>query len=230
MKSSKNLKYKQEMAVFSVTETNSPWREILHLGKRRTLPKYYEIDNVEEGCFYFLEHGKLRLTATGEDGQERLVMIMEKGVIFGEVLFIHSPIGYYHSLRTISECDVVAFPKSILEDIDFCREHPHLILNLVKSLGIKSGAFFSQIYDSNLLDAEGKICRMIAQIWFEQGEGQTVAPGHSQTDIADILSMHRSTVCRVIRKLRGERVIGTFSKNCLEVIAPETLLERGGLL
>ena len=150
-------------------------------------------------------------------------------MIFGETVFLHKSIDHYHSLRTISICDVVAFPKSILEDLDFCRKYPHLILNLLNSLGIKAGAFFSQIYDSNLLDAQEKICRMIAQIWREQGEDSTVAPGLSQTDIADFLSIHRSSVCRVIRKLRDDNVIGTFSKTRLEIFDPATLLKLGSL-
>lgn len=157
-------------------------------------------------------------------------MIMEEGVIFGETVFLHQSIDHFHSIQTLSECEVVAFPKILLEDVEFCRKYPHLILNLVKSLGIKVGSLFSQIYDSNLFDAKRQICRMIAHIWREQGENETINPNLSQSDMANLLGIHRSSVCRVVRQLRDEGIIGRFSKTRLDIINAETLLELGDLI
>lgn len=225
-----NETYKQALAVFRIRELNAPWREILHLGERKILPKHHELGTPEDETFFFLNKGSLHLSCISEDGQERVVMIMEEGVIFGEITFMHKSRVHFHSLRTLTECEVFIFPNTLLDDTAFCREYPHLILNLVKSLGVKGGAFFSQIYDSNLLDTRGQICRMLTHIWREQGEKTTVNPDLSQVEMATILGIHRSSVCRVIRELRDEGVIGRFSKTRLEVLAPYTLMEHGEML
>ena len=222
--------YKQDLAVFRIRELNAPWREIIHLGERKLLPKHHELGNTGDETFFFLNRGSLRLSCVAEDGQERVVMIMEEGVLFGEITFMHKSSVHFHSLRTLSECEVFIFPNTLLDDVDFCRQYPLLILNLVRSLGVKAGAFFSQIYDSNLLDTRGQICRMLSHIWREQGEAAAVNPDLSQIDVANILGIHRSSVCRVIRELRDEGVIGRFSKTRLEVLQPQALMEHGEML
>ncbi len=222
--------YKQDRAVFRVRELNAPWREVIHLGERKILSRHHEIGSPEEAVFFFLNRGSIRLSCIAEDGHERVVMIMEQGVLFGEITFMHKSSVHFHSLRTLTECEIFVFPNALLNDIAFCREYPHLILNLVHSLGIKGGAFFSQIYDSNLLDTRGQICRMLSHIWREQGETTTVNPDLSQIDMANILGIHRSSVCRVIRELRNEGVIGHFSKTRLDIIHPEKLMEHGEIL
>ncbi|WP_300669164.1 Crp/Fnr family transcriptional regulator [Desulfoluna sp.] len=222
--------YQQDMAVFRIRELNAPWREIMHLGERKVLPRHHELGSTEVETFFFLNRGHLRLSCIAEDGQERVVMIMEEGVLFGEITFMHKSSVHFHSLRTLTECEIIVFPNTLLEDLAFCREYPHLVLNLVKSLGVKGGAFFSQIYDSNLLDARGQICRMLSHIWREQGEKETVNPDLSQVDMANLLGIHRSSVCRVIHELRDEGIIGRFSKTRLEVLSPIKLLEHGKIL
>ncbi|SCY06009.1 Crp/Fnr family transcriptional regulator [Desulfoluna spongiiphila] len=222
--------YKQDLAVFRIRDLNAPWREILDRGERKILPRHHELSNADESTFFFLNRGTLHLSCIAEDGQERVVMIMEEGVLFGEITFMHKSSVHFHSLRTLTECEIIVFPNTLLDDLAFCREYPHLVLNLVKSLGVKGGAFFSQIYDSNLLDARGQICRMLSHIWREQGEKETVNPDLSQVDMANILGIHRSSVCRVIHELRDEGVIGRFSKTRLEVLAPIKLMEHGKIL
>ncbi|SDP80208.1 Crp/Fnr family transcriptional regulator [Desulforhopalus singaporensis] len=223
-------KYKQDLAVFCIRELNAPWREIMHLGKRKTFPQNSEIHTPSENVFYFLDKGRIRLTGLAENGKERVILMLEHGVILGEIPHIHKSFDHFYILQTLSECELIAFPKTLLKDVDFCRKHPHLILNLIKSVAIKAGAFFGQLYDSNLFDCRCMICRMLAQIWREHGEPATLSPNLSQTDIANILGIHRSSVCRVIRQLRDEKIIGQFSKNRLDILNTDALLRCGKLL
>lgn len=230
MKKTNREEYKRSRAVFSIKEINSPWREVLHLGERKSIPRNSDISIIYNDLFFFLDHGTVRLTGISEDGHERVVMIMEEGVIFGEATFLHKTPDHLHAIKTLSPCEVIAFPKQLLEDEEFCKQYPHLILNLVRSLGIKVGALFSQIYDTNLFDIKRQICRMMAQLWREQGEGRNINPNLSQTDVAHLLGVHRSSVCRIIRELRDQGVIGHFSKTRLEINNAEELLALGDLI
>jgi len=190
-----------------------------------SFPRYYEFPAAEAQRFYFLNRGSLRLSSLSSTGKERVIMYMEADNIFGEVVHLHESRVHCHSLRALEKIEVIGFPIGLLSDIDFCRHYPHLILNLVHSLGIKAGAFFCQISDVALLESHTQVCRMLYQIWKENGEPRVFDPGISQSDIADILGMHRSSLTRALRMLRDDGVIGVFSKKRLEVVNPQRLME-----
>ncbi len=86
----------------------------MHLGKRTLLPKNSEVHIVEEKLFYFLNKGRIQLTGLSEEGRERVVLIMESWVILGEIPLIHKSFEHFHSLQTLTTCDLIAFPKSLL--------------------------------------------------------------------------------------------------------------------
>jgi len=222
--------YKQDHAVYRLKEVNGQWHEVAHLGEEKIFPKHHEFTDGSTSVFYLLTKGRVQLSGIAEDGSERGIIIMEEGVILGEVVGIHKSIDHTTSLRALTECAAIAFPTSLLEDTGFCRQYPHLMINVVKSLGIKVGAFFSQIYDSDLMDAKAKICRMLAHIWRDQGEVTPINPDLSQTDMANLLGIHRSSVCRVIRQLRDDKIIGAFSKTHLDILNAETLMENGHMI
>ena len=77
--------------------------------------------------------------------------------------------------------------------------------NLVHSLGAKAGAFYSQITESVELDPQTQVCRYLHRLADER-RTRVVNPGVSQSELALVLGLHRSTVCRIIRTL----AIGAF--------------------
>ena len=81
--------------------------------------------------------------------------------------------------------------------------------NLVHSLGAKAGAFYSQITESVELDPQTQVCRYLHRLADER-RTRVVNPGVSQSELALVLGLHRSTVCRIIRTLRDRGVLGRF--------------------
>ncbi len=137
--------FRQEKAFFSIEGINSIWEAVLDKAVQSSLPKDHELEANHPDYFFFLLKGAVKLSCLSESGQERVVMRIGPGTLFNEVSHIHTSLFQSHSLHTLEECVVARFPKSILEDKDFFRQHPELACNLIHSLGIKAGAFFAQL-------------------------------------------------------------------------------------
>ncbi len=223
--------FRQEKALFSVEGINSVWERVLDKAVQISLPKAHEIEANNPNYFFFLLKGSVKLSCLSEGGQERVVMRIGPGTLFNEVSHIHTSLLQSHSLHTLEESVVARFPKYILEDENFFRQHPELACNMIHSLGIKAGAFFSQLFDSGLLEVSTRVSRSLYQLWQENGESESFSPGLTQSELASTLGVHRSSLCRVIKALRQQGVIGKFTKTTLEILDPEALSrEAGGLL
>jgi len=200
------------------------------MGINRTIPKFFEFSGTEDDYFYLLIRGNLRLSSFSSAGKERVIMYIESDNIFGELSLLHGTRIHEHILQAIEECEIVGFHKTMLSDTDFCRQYPHLILNLVRSIGIKAGTFFCQISESALYESQTKICRMIYHIWKENREQFDFDPKISQSEMANILGINRSSFTRVLRVLRDDGVIGHFFKRRIEIINPKKLMELADVI
>lgn len=216
-------KFKQEQALFTVSGTNSAWGEVLHLATLLEFPKGIEIPGIDSEYFYYLISGSIKLSCLASTGNERVVMVIGAGSLFGEINHLHQSITRANRFHTLEKCSVAKFPQQLLSDDEFYIKYPLLAKNIVHSLGIKAGAFFSQLFDSGVVEVEGRVCRSLYQIWQEEGGRQTVCPNISQSDLAAMLGIHRSSLCRILQSLREQGVIGKFSKKELVVLRPDVL-------
>lgn len=156
---------KQEGPVFRIRDLNSPWRSVLHLGQRQMVGKSYQWeDDPETSTFSFLEKGRVRLLNLSETGKERIVLYIEPGCLFREIVLLHVSPSHPASLVALEPCEVYNFPRTLLDDAEFVRRHPALMSNLVHSLGAKAGAFYSQITESVELDPQTQVCRYLHRL------------------------------------------------------------------
>ena len=214
---------KQEGPVFRIRDLNSPWRSVLHLGQRQMVGKSYQWeDDPETSTFSFLEKGRVRLLNLSETGKERIVLYIEPGCLFREIVLLHVSPSHPASLVALEPCEVYNFPRTLLDDAEFVRRHPALMSNLVHSLGAKAGAFYSQITESVELDPQTQVCRYLHRLADER-RTRVVNPGVSQSELALVLGLHRSTVCRIIRTLRDRGVLGHCTRGPLELHARQAL-------
>ncbi|MFQ8888596.1 MAG: Crp/Fnr family transcriptional regulator, partial [Bilophila wadsworthia] len=149
---------------------------------------------------------------------------IEPGCLFREIVLLHVSPSHPASLVALEPCEVYNFPRTLLDDAEFVRRHPALMSNLVHSLGAKAGAFYSQITESVELDPQTQVCRYLHRLADER-RTRVVNPGVSQSELALVLGLHRSTVCRIIRTLRDRGVLGHFTRCSLEILDREALAE-----
>lgn len=213
----------KEGPVFSIRELNGVWRTVLHLGTRQHFPKSHcWMEDVDTDTFSFLNKGKVRLSSLTESGQERMLMNIEGGCIFREVGMLRIPSRHPANHIALEPCEVYAFPKALLHDEQFVRTYPTLLSNVVQSLAIKAAAFFSQLSETTQLEPREQVCRFLQRL-ADKRTALRFNPGISQSEMAHMLGLHRSTVCRVLRELRNEGIIGRFTRLDLEILDPDRL-------
>lgn len=207
--------------MFHIRELNAPWRQVAHLGTRQKVPKgYLWVDSPDNTTFSFLDRGEVRLLSLSEGGKERIVLYVHAGCLFREIVFMHDSPLHPASLTAQEPCEVINFPRALLDDPAFGREYPALMSNLVHSLGAKAGAFFSQITERVEVPPQTQVCRYLHWLAESRREG---AAGCSQSELALVLGLHRSTVCRIVSDLRDMGILGAFTRNTLEILDAEAL-------
>lgn len=210
--------------VYQLNGINKVWDTLLAKGMKKNFPKGSHIDGYKD-MFGYLYRGKIRLSAITSQGRERIVLYMENGCICTEVNLFHNYHNMYSAeFMAMTPCTIYFFPKEMLSDVEFTRQYPELITNLVQSLSCKAGAFFSQLSEKTELNFTSQFCRFLYRQYLE-ANNTIFKFGFSQVELALMFNLHRNTICRVLSVLRDEGIIGKCTKNCLEILDLERLEE-----
>ncbi len=212
----KNDDLQQLVPIYELNGINRVWEKLLFKGIKKNYPKGSVID-CHNDMFGYLYSGKIRLSAITAQGKERIILYMKNGCICTEINLFHSYHNMYSAeVLAMTDCIIYFFPKEMLSDVEFTKQYPELITNLVKSLSYKAGAFFSQLSEKTELTFIAQLCRFLYRQYLQAGSS-TFKFGFSQIELALMFNIHRNTLCRGISFLRNEGVIGKCTKNCLEI-------------
>lgn len=198
---------------------NSPWKEALHLATRHAYPKGHLL-LLDDGAihdFYYMEHGRLRITYASKGGQERAMLEIRRGTIFNEASAL---VGYDNpDTQYLCLADTVLwrFNGGLLTNPDFVREHPHLIINLMRSLGGKTLTMHEQLSYTGTSRALVQLCRYLLRAVENHG-GPSFRPDLTQQELADVLGIHRATLVRCVRALRERGILGMFTRRRLDIV------------
>lgn len=205
-------------------ELNAPWREILHLGSACQFAKnHVEPGNKMRG-FYFITSGRVRLSYFGEMGEERRSLYLGPGCIFNEIPAL-GRLNYSVGFSCLEHTEARRFESALLVDKNFIAAYPHLIANLLCSMAKKSSIFFMHLAAIRCVGSMARLCAVLLQL----ATARTRTNMHlSQSDAAELLGLHQTTVARLIRKLRHKGIIGRFTKTELQVLDMERLRSMAG--
>lgn len=192
-------------------EINSPWREILHKGRKHVFPKgHREVCGGEQ--FYLIISGLVRLDFMGRVSSSGASLYMGPGCLFNEIPALQaartSQVGFFCTMPT----EAWAFNADLLYDEEFISEYPRLIGNLMQSLAEKTSELFLYLMYARGASSLSRICATLLHL--TNNERLKMA----QCEMAMMLGLHPTTVARHMRHLREEGIIGTFTKNRLEVL------------
>ncbi len=213
-----------ELPCFYLKEANSVWRKVLHLGICIKVEKGVLLSSNEVDSFSFLHKGRIRLETVSLSGKPRTGFYVEEGSLFGEAGSVHygKNSGVFY---TLEQCTIYKFPNTLLEDETFICKYPELIANIIYTFKQKLNIFFSSLSESNEASPDLSVCRYLESFAVKYGKN-TFRPDISQTDLAQMLGLHRSTICRVLKDLREEEILGEFSRYKLEILNRELLQSK----
>lgn len=200
---------------------NAPWGEVLHLAVRSSYPKGHKtLGSCLQG-FYYIASGRVRLSYLNEDGEEYGKLILGEGCLFNETPALAGTSWYTVFFCCLDAAEIWRFDASLLEDEAFLASHPHLAINLMRSIARKASIFFFHLARTHSTTSISmcRLCDLLLQLSNPHQPDLCM----SQSDVAAMMGLHQTTVARLIRRLREEGIIGRFTKRELQVLDRERL-------
>lgn len=196
---------------------NLPWSQVLNLAFRIRAPGK-RIFAQPRPCldFFYLDTGRMQTTHEDANGKGRINFRFGPGNLFNEAVAAAGVDAPDSPFFCITDCVIYRFPHALLRDAAFVVQYPHLIVNLMRGLGLKLLMLHTSLADRVSSNAVAQIGRFLYSL-SRRAPGRAIDPGLTQEDLALLLGMHRGTVVRALHELRECGAIRKFSKHCLEI-------------
>ena len=190
---------------------NAIWQSIAHLGQKFFFPAGTIIRHNQYRGIFYIQKGRVCLSYFSGKGKEVKALYYNQNAIFNEARTF-SVLNPDCTFVCVEDCELCFFSREIFKGTDFIRSYPHIIQNLLSTMGEKMllhyYALTSLRADTDIVN----VSRFILQLYREHGKKLTFNIAYSQQDIADILGVHRTTVARAIRKLKEDDILVRMSR------------------
>ena len=208
----------RSMGFAELREMNHPWRAVLEHGQPRLWRKGSVIDY--DGCLFFLEKGRVRLTHTSLDGVEKILWYLNDGCVFGETPLFDPMDGDLPSVHLcVSDCRIRVFTGERVEHL--CAAHPELMRNLLHSMARKLRLVGQQASSLYVDDVLVRACKFLAQRIVPGSVPLTAVPNMSHQEMASFLGVHRITLYKILKQQKKKGVFGTISSKGVVILRPE---------
>jgi CRP-like cAMP-binding protein len=183
----------------------------LRLNKGQTLfREREEVNNI-----YIVLKGKVTLYRTTEEGQRRVIYILDDGTFINEVIFdgrnasINCEAFNETYVFSISREDILK-----LMEIDF-----HLTKNVINSMSRKIRRLYRQLKNTATIRVDKKIAAKLWKMAVDHGEeieeGTRIGLSITITYLADMLGHSRESISRAMRLLEAERLVTYIDKRII---------------
>lgn len=197
-------------------------KEFSDWGVKKFYTKNSTIGHNEEGSVYLITEGRVKISITSEQGNEKILFIMSPGDIFGEI----DSFSINHPYDVIALIDTKINVMSNQEFKSILKNKPEIYENIIKSIIRKYHILYSQLNDLVFKDSLGKLASTLLRMGEQEGES---VDGHveyfylKQQDIADLLGCSRITITRLLKKLKTEGAIDV-GDNKFKILDPNILI------
>ncbi|MDR1947537.1 MAG: Crp/Fnr family transcriptional regulator [Desulfovibrio sp.] len=206
-------------------DLNGPWEQVLHTGYSTSIPAGSVISGSGrrdgENRIFFIKQGRVSISHISGNGEERILMYLGRCCMFEEIPMQHD--GMDCIFTCMENVGAVYWPKKILNG-EFAAQHPELVLNLLKSLSLKSRIFSGRLCELHAFDSLGLVSRALYSMYLHSDRKKRPVPKLTQLELAAYLGIHRSSLHMVMTRLREEGIIGVYSKSRMEILNPDQLL------
>lgn len=168
--------------------------------------------------FYYLKSGKVRISISSENGQEKTLTLLTPGNIFGEAAFFDG-LPRVSSARTLEKSQIIPVSRELL--LNCFRDEPMLAFQLLHLLSKTVRMLSNQVDHMTFLQADRRIAKILTELSGGVRD-QPIACSHE--DLASMAGVSRVTVSRVLGELARKGWIRTHYRS-IEIRNPEALLQ-----
>jgi len=159
--------------------------------------------------------GQIKVFVSGDDGREVVLTTMGPGSYFGEMMLDDELRSA--SIMTLEPCRVAVVSRDVFRD--FLAHHPDASLALIRNLIGRIRAMNERFRDLALLDAYGRVSKLLQSVARDAG-GYRVVDGLTQQDIGDRVGASREMINRVIKELEADGHIRREGRRIVILRAP----------
>lgn len=174
---------------------------------------------------YVLKRGRVRMYTLSEDGRVLDLDYMTQGGILGEEAAFGRGVYSMHA-QTIEPTCALVFTRDGLERI--FRRNPEIAIKVIQGLGQKLAQWTEMISEFALHDTRSRIIHALTRLAATYGtstpEGVRIRLKLTHQDLANLVSVSRTTATTVLVQLRDEGLIRIEDR---EIILLPTLKRMG---
>jgi CRP/FNR family cyclic AMP-dependent transcriptional regulator len=171
---------------------------------------------------YFLQKGRMKITALSEDGQEVLHYIVGPGEFFGDTSAILG-LPRTTSAQALEACLISEIYREDFETLlSIC---PELSLQLLKSVGLRLKKAEAQLVNVICNDVSGRVREALLDLTAKESDAGPNGPikiNMTQQDLANSIGASRQKTWEALKDLEDAGVLRLMYRSIL-VIAPQKL-------
>ena len=175
---------------------------------------------------HVLESGRVKVIATGRNGDSAVLGVLGPGECFGELALLD---GEPRSARVEAMEAVETVSVTRNEFWQFVREHPRVTEPLLCTLAGIIRRLTETIEDLTSLDLEGRLAKKLLQLAEEHGRdtesGTEIALPLTQEELAGMVGAQRATVNKVLGQLEDRHAISRRGRHII-IRDPDRLHSR----
>ncbi len=193
---------------------------ISHIATERTFEKGEFLMTEGEKCsgFFLTLSGKVRVYKSSPNGKEKVLLMAEKGMTFGEDgLFGKGT--FLEMAVAVSQAKVLQIPRESFMKI--LKNNPELSIQLMESLATWIRRLSSSVEDEVFLSASDKAARYLLDLYQLNKSNRFMLPAKKK-EIADQLGLAPETLSRAFHNFLEDGIID-IQKREIEILDLEQL-------
>ena len=151
----------------------------------------------ESDNLYIILEGRVRAYVSDASGREAVLATMGPGEYFGELAFDEGPRSA--SVVTLDPCRLLVVPRD--DFVGFVKSHPAFALHFINRLIGKIRALTNNVRSLALMDAYGRVARLLLEDAVTEKGVQFVPEKLTQAEIASRVGCSREMVSRIFKDL-----------------------------
>jgi CRP/FNR family cyclic AMP-dependent transcriptional regulator len=170
---------------------------------RHAVPRQFRARTVlvSEGedtdALYIIVEGRARAYVGDANGREVVLSVMGPGEYFGDIAFDKGPRSA--SVITLEPCRMLVVPRA--EFGEFVKSNPTFAMHFIGKLIHQIRTLTHSVRSLALMDAYGRVARLLMESSVTKGGEQFVPERLTQTEIASRVGCSREMVSRIFKDL-----------------------------
>jgi len=172
-------------------------KSVLEYGANRTV--FWQGDPADS--VFYLRRGKVKLSVTSQQGKEAIVAILGDGDFFGEGCLAGQPLRIA-TATAMTDCTLARIEKKLMtRTLHEQHEFSELFVMHLLSRNIR---YEADLVDQLFNSSEKRLARMLLLLshFGKESRSETVVPGVSQDNLAQMIGTTRSRVSHFMNKFR----------------------------